>query len=495
MKKTTKNIIITLAVLIVLSVAVAVLVLTKPADTDQEDSTSSSSSVETLDMLVDKEITQIQSVVITNNETKESMTLIPTKKDKDSEANDTFTIEGWEKEPVLTENVKALAHKFYSITPSKEIGEVENLAEYGLSGDGAFKVIVNCTDGSAETLIIGIEAGETYGRYMLYNGQVYIIPVSSDLENDKTSFIDKEVYAIADRTKKDAEGNDVPDTPELQSLKLSGTNYPQEIHLGAVEDDLLTYAITEPIFSGVNSIRAEDLLKQLQKITASGVLAVQATEEQIAECGLDNPTNIAEYELNNEKHTIRLGTLKNGIYSMMVDDQKIIYQIEEVNVNAWAGSSLFEFRDGFICLANIKNVKTLTIEAADGTDSYNVTRVLNEERSTEEAPFYDLEIEKDGKEIAYENYQPFYQKLLSVYLLNEEIREPEGKPVLTIRYEYFEGGQDEISFYEDTAAERRYIVTLNGEPNGVVRASNVDNILEAKPIIAQNKPVEEEKEE
>ena len=58
-------------------------------------------------------------------------------------------------------------------------------------------------------------------------------------------------------------------------------------------------------------------------MTASGVVAVQATEEDL-ENGLDEPSAIAEFELNNEKHTLRLGDRTEGIYSLMVDDNKTI---------------------------------------------------------------------------------------------------------------------------------------------------------------------------
>ena len=136
MKKTTRNIIISLAVLLVLGAAAAVLILTNPSAVETAESSSSTSS-ESMDKIIDKEIADVESVAIENAESGETITLVPTKSSADSEENDTFTIEGWEDEEVLTSDALSLAQAFYSITPTKELGTVENLAEYGLDGDGA----------------------------------------------------------------------------------------------------------------------------------------------------------------------------------------------------------------------------------------------------------------------------------------------------------------------------------------------------------------------
>lgn len=49
---------------------------------------------------------------------------------------------------------------------------------------------------------------------------------------------------------------------------------------------MLAYDITEPIYAGMNSGKIDDFVEQLQNVTAAGVLAVHATEEDIAKYGL-----------------------------------------------------------------------------------------------------------------------------------------------------------------------------------------------------------------
>ncbi len=47
-------------------------------------------------------------------------------------------------------------------------------AEFGLSGETATNVEVHYKDGSTDTYVVGSEAGESAGRYLLKDGVVYI---------------------------------------------------------------------------------------------------------------------------------------------------------------------------------------------------------------------------------------------------------------------------------------------------------------------------------
>ena len=57
----------------------------------------------------------------------------------------------------------------------------------------------------------------------------------------KYDFIDTEVLSIPDLTAEDDEGNETTLAPEMESLRLSGANYPQEIKLGLSDDERLLY--------------------------------------------------------------------------------------------------------------------------------------------------------------------------------------------------------------------------------------------------------------
>ena len=495
MKKTTKNIIIALAALLVLGIAAAVLMLTAPEAEVQEES-STGSSLYDLTYLIEHDISDVENIVLTTKETGEVWTMIPTKSGPEAEANNTFTFKGWEDEEVILSDVMHVAKNFYSLTSSKEIPDVEDLAEYGLNGDGQFKGVVTYKDGTKDTVIVGYEAGETYGRYVLYNGEVHIVPMSSLLGSVQNDFIKTGLISIADNTEPD-EKTGVLIPAEIQKLTLSGTNFPQTIVVQRSTDSVLYYEVAEPVFAGASSSRMDSFIAQLQSVKANGVAVVHAEEADLEEHGLLEPAAVATYELNNKKHEIRLGKKENGQYSMMVDDKDTIYLIDEASVDSWAKVSLFDVRDGFIRLANIKSVKKLTVTSSAGKDVYDITRTVNEEKSTEIAPFYDLEVTKDGKAVEYDKaYQPFYQMLLGVYLLNEDIREPEGEPILTIRYEYYSDAGyakpfETVEFYADPENDRRCIAALNGQATGIVRASDIQSIIESQKIVGNYELLEE----
>ncbi len=89
--------------------------------------------------------------------------------------------------------------------------------------------------------------------------------------------------------------------------------------------------------------------------------------------------------------------------------------------------------------------------------------------------------------------------LLAISVLNEDIQEPQGDPILTIK--------STISSTAERAREIKVLRrpgirtprrchTLNDQPTGSVRMSDIQKVLESKKeVIAQNKPVKGDEEE
>ena len=83
-----------------------------------------------------------------------------------------------------------------------------------------------------------------------------------------------------------------------------------------------------------------------------------------------------------------------------------------------------DLRLSTIWLPNIQDVETLTLTAeGDMVYAFSATKVLNEERSTETVPAYDLEIvNAGGEDIDYDLYQDFYQELIGTPVLSVDPR-------------------------------------------------------------------------
>ena len=130
MKKQTKNIIIALAVLLVLGIAAAVLLMMPPAedpfDVDAPDTQTQNEPT----LLIDRSITDVKQIVIENGFVDETWTLIPMKDENAVDQNNTFTFKGWEDEEVIHTQALSAARSFYMLYSVKDMGDVENLADF-----------------------------------------------------------------------------------------------------------------------------------------------------------------------------------------------------------------------------------------------------------------------------------------------------------------------------------------------------------------------------
>lgn len=487
MKKTAKNIIIALVVLLVLGVAAVVLMKLPAADSEvqTEESSASSEAIVETGSILDNNINDVVEIVVENNIVGETWEIIPTKDSEDVEENNTFTFKNLEGTKVLNSQIASVARNFYLLSSKKVIGEVQNLAEYGLDGDGMAKGTTTYKDGTTTTIIIGRTAGESSGRYILYDGTVYIASVASQLEQKQMDFVNKQVLTIASNNEVAEDGTIVENEAVTGYMKFSGKNYPEEINLEASDNRVYTYVMSTPIFAGASTSQMDSIVEQVTSIQADTVAVVNATEEDLTEWGFDDPEVVFDFEINDEVHKLVLGKLVDGQYSLMVDDKATIYLIDKSSVNAWSNKTVFELRESYVYLINIKQVETLTVEDKNGKNVYDVTRSINEEKSSEGQPFYDLSIEKDGKEVSYDTaYQPFYMSMLSVCVMNEETVEPVGDALITFNYEYFEGDDvDVIEFYAHPTNDRRCVAVLNGQTVGVVRNSDIESLIEKNDII------------
>lgn len=493
MKKTTKNILITLAVLIVLGIA-AVLLLTMPEPAAEESSEPTETSQAEAEPIIDGSAADVKQITLKNNIVDETWEIVPVKAEDGTEAIGTFTFKGWEDENLSVSNISTLARSFYTLYAIKEIGNVQNLAEYGLKGDGEIKAVVDYKDGSAETVIVGLPAGESDGRYVLCDGTVYIAPMSALLETKKNDFVTTTVLTMTTPNVISENGTAMEGETVIHKFHFSGKNYPEEILVEKADHKVYSHTMTTPIFAGASKTQLDAITEQLMSITASGVAAVKATDEDKAQWGIDEPTVVLDFEINNEAHKITLGNLTDGEYSLMIDDNDVIYLIPESRVNTWTNKSVFDLREPYVYLVNINEVEKLTVESKSGKAEYNVARALDEEKSTEDEPMYNLTVKKDGKEVTYDTaYQPFYASLLSVCVMNEDNAEPKGDALFTVTYDHFESDdEDVVAFYAHPESDRRCVVTLNGQNVGIVRYSDVADLIEKNEIISGYGTLKEE---
>lgn len=502
MKKNLRYLIIMLAVLVVLGGGAAALLLTQPTESDEDSSSTSSTTTETV---IDREDSEIASIQVKNPSA--SFTLLPleqeTASSEESSATEEtvqFTIDGYQDYDVDTSGVTSAASGVSSVIASKNLGEQEDLEQFGLSGDAATQVTVTYNDGTTDEFTVGNEAGESTGRYLLKDGVVYISSSFSDsLLGSPLDFLSKEVYAVDDLVEEvtDEDGNTTENTVTdvLYHMELTGTHLEEPIVVEYDETKISTYLITQPVIAESGSNQFSEMLTALKSLTADSVAAVGRTQENLEKYGLAEPYTQIVFNMNGEDHTLAVSEKNSdGNRYLIADDKDVIYVVASDTVTSWADADLMDLRMSYVWLPNIKDVSAMTLTVNGDTEyRFSAEQVLNEEESTEDEPVYDLNVTNaDGETVDYENYQDLYQAVLSLAVLsNDKVTYDENAPVLEVTYEYFDGSDpDTITYCAVEDQNERYAALLNGAYNGLVRRSEVAKVLEYVELVNQNQPIQ-----
>lgn len=481
MKKTARNIIILLVVLIALGGAV-LLLMRLPTDDGEDSSESGSSEAVERTALLDREDTDVKSVEIKNS--VDEYTIIP--KTEDSSLG--FTLQGYEDFDFNTSQVAANVRTTLDFEASKELGSQDNLDAFGLGSEGA-RLTLNYKDGSSDQMVLGDLSPETNGRYVLKDGKVYIVAgVPGSFLESKFSYFYTSVYTVPDMTEVtvDDEGETTENVVEdrLDHMALSGAHFPEEISVKPSSKYLSGYGITEPITAETGNTKFSELMTSLKSLAASSVVDAGITDEKLEQYGLLEPDASISFSLNGVEHEVSVSAKdSSGMRYMTADDNDIVYQVENSAVSNWAETGLMELRMSYVWIANIKDVKNLTITLDGGqVKTYEITREKNEEKSTDTSVEYDITkiTAADGSSIDYEVYQPFYQKMIGVAVFSVEDTEYSGKPSVKIEYEYFSGGTNTVEYYEIPGMSR-YAAVLDGKYNGQVRGADLDALIEMVP--------------
>ncbi len=486
MKKTAKTILILLAVLAVLGGGLAALLLLPGEGEEASSSSAAESSSAPGETVMDRDKEDVASVSVKNQ--KGSYVLVP--------GGEGFTVEGYEDYELNNISVSDGAESLLSLEASKNLGSRDDLEEFGLAGESAVEVELQYKDGSSDQLVLGNTAGETSGRYLLKDGTVYIVSgVSEFLYKDVYSYFNITLYTVADRIAEAAEGEESSaaqaEEDILYNLKLSGTQFPEPVEIEYTDKVIGGYRIVTPIVAESGSDTFMDIMEDLKTLTADCAVAAKLTPELLKEFGLDEPAAVAEFDMNNEQHTLTVSAASDGVRYLTLDDRDVIYQVSGDAVTSWADATLMKLRLSYIFAPMIMNVEKLSLTVdGDMAYRYDITRTVNEEDSTEDNVKYDLFPKNaGGKDIDYKVYQKFYTKLISIAVLSTDKTAYEKEPAFRVEYTYFDGaGSDVIEFFP--AGDDRYAVEFNGGFNGLVRKSEADKVMGLLPDVDANKPVE-----
>lgn len=481
MKKTTKYVIITAAIALVLGGILAVLYFTDPAKTEEESSSSSTSSAAEQSLLK-RNASELKSITVKGENA--DFTILAKEEEASSESSESssssesepqmvYSVEGYEDYDMKQSNLKSAAGNFTNLTYIKELGEVENLSEYGL--DNGTVATATYSDGTSETFTVGREPGETAGRYILYKGKVYVSAVNQVYYTPLEEQINPVSWSITDVT--DEDGNTYSN---LDKFIISGEKYPRKVEM-YFDEDSFDYSVTEPIKSGGSMTYATTLMDALKEFNAGTIVKTEATEEDLKEYGFETPYADMTFAINGEEHSIVVGAKEGNDRYIYVDgNKKIIYKIANNTLAPWADADETKFRDGYVNILMITKVNKITVEGKSGKTVIDLSRTVNEEKSTENQTSYDYTAKRDGVDIVYKNITKFYSNLISIPILNMQETATTGEALFKITYGYYDGSPEtKMEFFQSAESEDRYIVKIDGEYNSTIRKSSIDAVEKA----------------
>lgn len=504
MKKNTRNLLIMLGVLVVAGGAAAALLL-NPAEPEEEVSSSSASSSVSVS-LISREAQDVASIQVENE--AGGFTLVPGdqpentvtsgESSSDSTVSSTiFTVSGLEDQDLNATSLSTVSAAALGMNATKTVGDQEDLEAYGLSGEGRAKITVTGKDGTAQELILGNAAAAGSGQYALQGATVYVISTQSELfYNNELSFLNTLLYTVPDLTSTSVDsstGSSVTttETDILYSLELSGTHFDMGPIVVSYDTTKSTnYLISSPIKSEVSTDKLMAVVTALKSITAASAVQINANIDDLEGYGLSAPYAQAVFDINGSKHTVTLSQPDSeGSCYITVDESGTVYQIPYSSVEAWAGITPMDIRMSYIWLPNIMDVSKLSVTAGADAYVFDVTRVVNEEKTTESNTVYDLTIANaEGENIAYENYQPFYQSLISLPVLNCDMAAHEEKPAYSVTFDRVDLPSSLVEYYAADGLDR-YVAYVDGVFSGQVRKTSVDQVFAQASVLYEGRAI------
>ncbi len=394
-----------------------------------------------------------------------------------------YTIVGYENEELEETSVSALANDVTNMTTTKIIDiNGEDIAEYGLDTP---RIVATATfaDGSTNKIIVGDEAPGQTGVYIMHNDDkgVYLVDLTSVDGLFYTPMQMIGLYVVPSA--------ETDETAEPVKLTLSGTNFSQNVVIVENDDETVTayYKMTSPSIRPVNTILGSSVMGSIRGLNAEEVVAVNPTNDELAEFGLSTPVATAKAEF--EDLSVTLSASKedeNGNVYLQKDN--VVYLLPSSRV-PWATTSYEELKYEYIVNPNLEKLSGVNVTIDGKTYEFEATKSLNVDDDGNET--IRLNGSYNGQELDTANLQTYLDNLTLVSREDKNVNDysVSGSPVLKVEFLYNNGkSSDIIEYYH--AEDKIYIAVLNGEKDAVLYEPYINNIIKNTPNLANNETVD-----
>ncbi|MBR7093081.1 MAG: DUF4340 domain-containing protein [Clostridia bacterium] len=436
MSKRLRNLLLTVGLLVVAGGALAAVLLLLPEPTPVESGSSDTSAVDISVKLIDK-----------SKDADGNVIDAPIREIEITSPAGHFVVENDEQDGLRvaayadftpnTTKLSSLVTYLKSITATQQVksGASEtDLAGYGFGEETGTAVRVTYYDGTVYAFELGIESPGESGRYFRPAGEdrVYLVStyLGTTVDTDPLAYISPTLITAPSVNSDDTAGSAV-----LRSMELTGNVRTQPVYFRQVipeDGDALQhtgYVITTPRLCGMNDSLVQDIASKLS-LTAAAVVYPHPTQEQIRECGLNEPHSVAQYDLavsstravseddpdqtetyyyNIQPHTVRLGkTDAGGNYYALVDDLDMIVTLMPSAV-PWAEETYDTLVDPLLFMQMITDIQTISLTINGRTYDFQLTHDPDQDDRD-----LKMTVTCDGKTYSTPDMRILYQVLMNI---------------------------------------------------------------------------------
>ncbi|MEG0894913.1 MAG: DUF4340 domain-containing protein [Oscillospiraceae bacterium] len=490
MSKRVRSLIIGAVVMLVL---VAVLVILLFINKDKQEKLKAESDKIYSDIansyidLINESIYDFEKVSIKNQQDEFNIVLA---------GENAYTVDGFKDFAQSKDMLNSVVNSVCKVISSGIVKEdVTDLESFGLKNPLAtFQTKVKGKDSTS--ISVGNLSSDGSIQYVCKTGEntVYQVPANSFsyIFDSKFSFIDKTFTQTPSKTSDDANQNAVINKMTISRADLESPIVLEEYDKGSFDNPYSVLPapikMVSPVNANISENDVKDYIYNNFSIMADDVVAVNPTEQQIAEYGLDSPSAQLDLKYDGTGNlSIKLGkktTVKNTdtpAYYAISNDKKIVYVVDESKL-PFLKVTPKDIISSIAVLVHIENIDNVLITAEGAEYNLDFTHTKKDDKTTTQATF-------NGEEAVISNAKTFLQILMGTSITDICYDKPTGNPVISIKYNYIDGSSfDKVDFYVN-ATDRSCIVVLNDETAFKSRTGLTDKLLKELKNISQGNNV------